>query len=598
MELSQQLGALTASLGQEKALQSRSAIASSTIDVSLKFATGADSLIVRNNQFQISYSDNSVRAQLSNAISYLLKPSGEKSNKTQETAIQRQLVALGKPHDLPIPESISKLLKINNVSQRQLLALASQPNGYPLGEGKLTGKQLLLNQETAINLDGPKLKEVNYRANLVQNQGRLSLRLSPILVKTLVNLTPSGPVSAQDISSTSPQASNQIQTRVETATLFRETIKHLSQTQTEKQATQASEVTAQGKKGLEIAKTLSQSVASLQPIKLAEAFDPAKITQTNREMSRVNPQLQTPKDQASSTPASQPTVQSTKQLKEITASLASSLTPKAQPIQDESLAKEQNQRPTPVNSASLLAQLTTKLPSFLPHSLEDLAQPHTLKNELVSSSYLNLAQAASPIAAQTNAGALSTLFVLLLGVRANASGAQISKQLLEQIQKLQQSYQLDPALLSRLHKANLLETSAQIASGFQLYQQASTQDQQGINWYFSLPYQLNDKQEQFEGRFEQGENDKDEQSKEWRLQLKFNLTQGSMLVMAHKHSDELALTFKSESDELLKKINQYINPLNQKLNALGFSIDDIKTQYQIVPATLLPGDYYLVQAKA
>ena len=608
MELGRQLGVQSPSLGSEKSSQSRSPILSSTVEVAVKFTNSSDSLTVRNNQFQIQYTDNGVRSQLAGAFSYLLKSLDQKSNSGQASPpLQKQLIALDKPLALPLPDSINKLLKINGVSHEQLLKLTTKSGGYALGEGKLTGKQLILNQDTAINLKSSALRETHYRVSIIQYKGQLKLSLSPILAKTNVTLTPIGIVSSQGAGSTSGQANSGIQTRIETSTLYRETIKHLNQSQTEKPWVYSPEVAALNKKGVEIAKSLSQSVVNSDTRKLAQVFNTNGKGTPLFDKGQNAPDPTKPESRIGSPSAID---NRAKQLQEISSTLTTKLATSPKEVPDSALRTEKlSNRDSQVtssksmpsdNSKTLLNLLSTKLPGFFPNALEELAKPDTLKNELISSSGISLSQnlASSTLVNPTNTNALSTLFQLLLGLRANATGAQISKQLLQQLQKLQQTHQIDSNLLNRLNKAGMLETSAQIASSFQLYQQASTQEHQGTNWYFALPYQVNDRQEQFEGHFENGNSDDDSQSQEWRLQLKFHLNQGSMLVMAHKRSEKLSLTFKTESDELLNRINQHISPLDKKLSALGFNLEEIKTQFQVIPATLLPGDYYLVHTSA
>ncbi|BFL84892.1 hypothetical protein LFREDSHE_33420 [Shewanella baltica] len=49
---------------------------------------------------------------------------------------------------------------------------------------------------------------------------------------------------------------------------------------------------------------------------------------------------------------------------------------------------------------------------------------------------------------------------------------------------------------------------------------------------------------------------------------------------------------------LLNKVNNFLTPLSQKLSQLGFTPGELSTQIAQVPATLLPGDHFLVKTKA
>ena len=105
--------------------------------------------------------------------------------------------------------------------------------------------------------------------------------------------------------------------------------------------------------------------------------------------------------------------------------------------------------------------------------------------------------------------------------------------------------------------------------------------------------------EQLEGKFEQ-EADPDDPEKKagWRLQLKFNLAQGPLLIAAQQHNQQLDIQFKGNSQMLLNKVNNFLTPLSQKLSQLGFTPGELSTQIAQVPATLLPGDHFLVKTKA
>lgn len=139
----------------------------------------------------------------------------------------------------------------------------------------------------------------------------------------------------------------------------------------------------------------------------------------------------------------------------------------------------------------------------------------------------------------------------------------------------------------------------QLATSLHLYQQASGENNGNIVWFFALPYSINQRHEQLEGKFEQ-ENDADEQQKHngWHLQLKFNLAQGPLLISARYHQQLLEIQFKGNNQTLLNKVDNFLAPLSQKLSQLGFTTSELSTQIAPVPATLLPGDHFLVKTKA
>jgi len=118
-------------------------------------------------------------------------------------------------------------------------------------------------------------------------------------------------------------------------------------------------------------------------------------------------------------------------------------------------------------------------------------------------------------------------------------------------------------------------------------------------WFFALPYGINQRHEQLEGKFER-EADSDEQQhhKGWNLQLKFNLAQGPLLISARFHQQVLDIQFKGDSQSLLRRVDNFLAPLGQKLSQLGFTPGELSTQLAPVPATLLPGDHFLVKTRA
>ncbi len=630
MELNKTVIASRPSKESHHSRQAYSGPNNTTNSVKLDFSQSGDSLTIRNSQFQIQYSTSNTRAQLLNAFGYLLAPSLRQA-KQPDTGLpeklHRQLIAIAKPHLMPLPNSITKLLKINGISPSQLAQLIGQQNGYRLGEGQLSGKQLVINNQAALMLQEPTLKPGRYDATIVNIKGELQLSLSPIIKKTEVILTPLSNSETKPLSTQSSTNTEEVRTRLESAALYRQLIKQLATSQPST-STKDSNTLILNDKGIELANKLCQSLKKMTSSELASAYQgrtakgslantvssleahvaKANISPGNKPQPQIsNSPIQ--EEQLPSQSAINPKTPSlASQLKRVSQSLASTLESLAAPnskLSTQGQAQITNTQDTSAPSQALFSKLATKLPQFFPANLLELAKPELLKQELLTTSLLDInhplpvtaTSTQTNLSALANAGALTVIFQLLLGVKSTTNGTKLSQQLFKQLQKLQQRHQIESNLLSQLARTGTLEKTAQLAQSVQLYQQASSLDQQGINWYFNLPYQLNNKYEQFEGHFEKTETDDSDESG-WRLQLKFNLTHGPMLIQAHKHQNGLNLIFKSESTYLLNQLEQHTAALSEKLRAVGLPTSEISTQKQKIAATLLPGDYYLVQAKA
>lgn len=250
--------------------------------------------------------------------------------------------------------------------------------------------------------------------------------------------------------------------------------------------------------------------------------------------------------------------------------------------------------------ANLAAELLKHLPHLGPPTLGQLSDPGELKDTMFGLSALNLATPQlNQAAVFMNASAITSLFQLLLGFRANNANTTISQKLADYLEQLQAKTGLSANQLGQLSKAGGLESMGQLASSLHLYQQASGENNGNLVWFFALPYGINQRHEQLEGKFERDANDDEQQKhKGWHLQLKFNLAQGPLLISARFHQQVLDIQFKGNSQQLLNRVDNFLAPLGQKLSQLGFTPGEFSTQIAQVPATLLPGDHFLVKTRA
>ncbi|QXN23803.1 flagellar hook-length control protein FliK [Shewanella putrefaciens] len=250
--------------------------------------------------------------------------------------------------------------------------------------------------------------------------------------------------------------------------------------------------------------------------------------------------------------------------------------------------------------ANLAAELLKHLPHLGPPTLGQLSDPGELKDTMFGLSALNLATPQlNQAAVFMNASAITSLFQLLLGFRANNANTTVSQKLADYLEQLQAKTGLSTNQLGQLSKAGGLESMGQLASSLHLYQQASGENNGNLVWFFALPYGINQRHEQLEGKFERDANDDEQQKhKGWHLQLKFNLAQGPLLISARFHQQVLDIQFKGNSQQLLNRVDNFLAPLGQKLSQLGFTPGELSTQIAQVPATLLPGDHFLVKTRA
>ncbi|ABV37642.1 conserved hypothetical protein [Shewanella sediminis HAW-EB3] len=258
---------------------------------------------------------------------------------------------------------------------------------------------------------------------------------------------------------------------------------------------------------------------------------------------------------------------------------------------------------------SLATLLFKLLPQIQPSMLRTLALPSKVQEELAGLLHLHSFAEVNAVAraSMSHMNSVSLLFQLLLGVKTtglagkpgSGNSAKLSASSQKYLQKLQAQLGVTPSLLSMFDKAGTTETMAKLVNNLNLYSQASNDNNGQTNWYFTLPYSLNQHQDQLEGQFTKEEaNQEDDPDSNWRLQLKFNLAQGPLLIKTHIKANRLEMTFNGEDDTLLNKIDLLLPPLMEKLVDIGLTPDKVVTKRTKVPATLLPGDHYLVKIKA
>ncbi|MGI2143066.1 hypothetical protein [Shewanella frigidimarina] len=553
--------------------------------------------------------------------------------------VATQLVLLAQPIQLALPQGLEELAKQNGVSTQQLATLATRTQGYPLptaiiDQGKLTfssGTCIQLSPNTALNSG-------QYLAKVVVQHQQLQLALTPVIAEISVNLTklPAPPQAPQTL-----ESANIIITKNEPAQILSQFLKKLESTPlpiidnavkgSDAQQKTPNELTSssakvghdstavktltpvtqqQSSSGLSAESNLAKTGSNMeQQANLAKSAVNNTVEQTALPTKSVAEQ-NTPK--ANTASAIDNSAKNNPPNNPASNKMNSGSDPAPIEVLNKALSKagampikQQLSQQIPHNLAS---ELFKHLPQISPHPLSALSDPALLSSELYSLAALNLAhtQLGHSTSAQPSplfsGSAITTLFQLLLGVKTKSTGSGISDKLQAHLAQLQQrtlsKLSANSGLLTALDKLGGADSLAQLANSIALYQHASTDPNQTMTWYFALPYSINQRDEQFEGKFEQ-ENDSDKDKKAgWKLQLKFNLAQGSLLICAHKQADVLDIQFKGNNQMLLTKVERFNQALSDKITQIGFTPGKLTTQLAQIPATLLPGDHYLVKTRA
>ncbi|MBB1322675.1 hypothetical protein [Shewanella sp. SR43-8] len=561
--------------------------------------------------------------------------------------VSTQLILLAQAIQLALPQALEALAKQNGVSTQQLATLATRPQGYPLPTAVIDQGQLTFASGTSITLaPNSALSSGQYLAKVVLQNQQLQLALTPVIAELSVNLTK---LTAPQI--TEPlQTANIIITKNEPGQILSQFLKKLESTPLPTNITAAKTDASQPNaaptktEGSQLNITPAKTEANQPNINPAKTdgsqpnVAPAKTdaNQLNINASSSNLSLKTAQDsntvKTTAALTQKPLSSQTNQQAQLSNTTEQSilkanpttvsanheatnkLTSDPAPIEvlNKALSKAGampiKQQLTQQVANNLASELFKHLPQISPHPLSALSDPALLSSELYSLASLNLANpqishsSGSQPSALFSGSAITTLFQLLLGVKTKSTGAAISDKLQAHLAQLQQrtlsKLSANSGLLAALDKLGGADSLAQLASSIALYQHASTDPNQAMTWYFALPYSINQRDEQFEGKFEQ-ENDQDKDKKAgWKLQLKFNLAQGSLLICANKQGDVLDIQFKGNNQMLLTKVERFNQALSDKITQIGFTPGKLTTQLAPIPATLLPGDHYLVKTRA
>ncbi|UZD59927.1 hypothetical protein OLL83_001503 [Shewanella algae] len=514
-----------------------------------------------------------------------------------------QLLLLAGEVQIKLPDALMQLAAKNGISQTALQQLAARPQGYPLPMLTVSQGEMRFANGTSIAFPPQlQLPAGEYVAKVVSNNNGLQLQLSPINARLEVKLTP-----VANLQPAAPtQESEQLITKPEVAQTYARLIKLLEQQpQSQAQQTQSKGESAPLREtAVDLKAGLSQTVAS------GSKLPASVLSQSTQTVD--NAQLQQPKN----APLPGTDKFSNQVLQQVTQANADKPvgTSASNKVAGETAkAPELNFLQRAFNKAgampraeamtlevkhNLAAELLKQLPALSPVPLSELTEPSQLRSELLGLTGLQLTSQQTQSQPSTQASAITTLFQLLLGVRAGNQNLSVPQRLKQYLEGLQSRSGLQTHQLASLEKSGTLDALQQMSQAVALYQQANT-DNSGQCWYFMLPYYLNQRNEQLEGKFEHNNQDKDtDKDKTWQLQLKFNLGMGSLLIKAQVKDSKVDLQFIGSTQALISRVSNFLPPLSQKLVQLGLTPNELNAHVAPVPATLLPGDHYLVQLKA
>jgi hypothetical protein len=632
------------------------------LPVQVKLSPAIDSITVNHIQYQLQLMAQQDKAMLLKANAYALTLTeglipilkGQPS----------QLVALASAIEIALPQALITLASERNINYAKLVSLASRPQGYPLPPASVSGTVLQLTQELAIHLgNNVQLKPGEYGARIIMRQDRLLLKLDPILGRAQITLGRELKPETFATPQVKELGGTLLLAKAEPAQVYANLLQKLVHSAAQQPGTASSatsqtmpltrrEVMADGdvptKTQFSGQRPLTEPAPSTQTSIAGQGGQgaPPAPSGQSADKSVMNTQATTPSEtakaptdaevkpqpnprHAQATPAQTPA--SSPGNFAGTAS-AAAITGQQPQGGQESLDEKATSAPRAAGSpeqtgmASLLQKVFARagelprtnpklqapeqnlagmllklLPRLSPFPLGELAEPDTLKSELLGVAGINLsAQLLNPtFTIPPNANALTTLFQLLLGARLAQQGRPVSAQLQQYLQQLQQKSGFSGPQLAQLDKADTLGSLGQIGNGMQLYQQASSDNGAQLSWFFALPYSLGQRHEQLEGKFEQTHKDEAEGTNQgWHLQLKFNLEMGPLLIKAHKHDETVDIQFHANSQPLLTRVSKYLVPLGKKLTQIGMTPGQLSTRVANVPATLLPGEHYLLKTQA
>ncbi|GIU20268.1 hypothetical protein [Shewanella sp. MBTL60-007] len=480
-------------------------------------------------------------------LTQLVKAQGFLLNIVQinSTIAQSTLIALGSSYNQALPQALLSVISRHPNQEKKLQQLARRKEGYPLPNATIDANKIQFDNTPAIRLEqSNSLAKGEYAACIKAQGDKLQLCLSPIQFKAQISLTDldTGAVALQAAEAASPE-DEQRQPKIEVNAEYQTFLNRLG-------AVSTAHISKNGE-------LPNGSQATPSPIE-----SPERRTEVNRHY------------------------------------LAGALR-KAGGLPT-SFAKK---APAEESLATALQRL---LPNLMPEPLAELTQPQRLKQAIEAMLQLSISSSIGiSNAAHTHIDIIQLLFLQLLGRNSTKT---VTPELASRLKSLQQQLGLPEQIMKLLEGSASLSSLCKLINNLNLYQQACSKNEQTTDYFFALPYSINHYQEQVEGHIQKQSSSSEYKSSYWNLRLKFNLASGAVLVTAkmqqhaksrssYPQTDSLTLKLSSNNESLLNKIKLLQPALTQKIEAIGFSAVSINTELESIPASLLPGEHYLVKVE-
>lgn len=514
------------------------------VPVSMSTTRSGVSLSFLGKQYRVNNSESLPTAQLLGAQRLLLNVVQINGAISQST-----LIALGQPYLMPLPQALLSIVNRSPSYAKKLQQLAKGKAGYQLQNAEIAGSRLQFHKGPGINHDQfCSLKPGEYSAAIKSNKDSLLLCLSPVQLKAQISLAEMEVNIKADLDENALGSEKMIagkpllkRSKIDVNAEYQSLFKRLGSLPTDSISNEG-----EPPNGPDFA------ASPIDNTELVHGVNKHFLSGALRK--------------AGGLPPDNPII-----------------------------------KPVGENLATTLQRI---LPNLLPEPLVALTQPRHLKQTVEAMLQRSIASSTEqPNAANTHIGTIQLLLMLLLGRTRSQS---LTPELAHKMQALQQQLGL-PDPIMKLLEASASQTSfGKLLSNLNLYQQACSKNELTTDYYFALPYSLNHYQEQLEGHIQKEQTSNKQAGGRWQLRLKFNLANAVLLVTANMQASNnpqsaspiagpLIIKLSSNNEPLLNRIELLRPALAQKIAAIGFSEVSLNTSLESIPASLLPGEHYLVK---
>ncbi|WP_025821627.1 flagellar hook-length control protein FliK [Shewanella marina] len=240
-----------------------------------------------------------------------------------------------------------------------------------------------------------------------------------------------------------------------------------------------------------------------------------------------------------------------------------------QPISEATQAKHANQMAhltslnTPIAPINSTVSSSANILQLILPTLISLTKTDNLSQQLKPSATTAMPQINNP---SNSFQPFNLLFQLLLFKLPQAQNLPLSATTQQYIADLQRQYQQ----LNRSINSTTNQSLTTLVKIDELQQNQLQQQERGLQWQFSLPFQFESQLRLLIGEFQVFK--QDPQQNLWQLKLDLDLNAGPLKLIANMKTNGLSLNFIAQSVSMTNKVSQHLPLLNQQLSAWGFSL--------------------------